>query len=1288
MNNYKNNPEDNIYLLSFIDLVDRLDILFLEIRHLQQTIIYLLRSPTLYLPLRYEEDHIFGDNWGDKLKNSSGVSEDIVLIKEWLIRYPYPDFAVQEYVKNKRGEKDSTQTERDKIKNRVKHRVGQLWMGDNWVRDQRVQYYILYALQLLKHRILRDKVALYKAAMNADILSSSDHPKLLKKPAFMVLRQSILNNTIGYIDILRNNKQQISQAIDFGMPSDPQPSTEHRREMGIFMDFLSNRTQDIHRDILHIIKDISKGSESEEIQNSRILMMHGWSHSAAVTSQHLFDKTNYLFDTYCKDKPKDKSSQHHVGYINTSFWAPDRPDLHPFIAHEIAKTVVDNVMGGLDDVTLSNNSDSLTLLLVNLKRVLLEYALEDEQLAFLKEESGDIIKVLACDFLAATAKGISYLYSLFLLHSTDGLENQLKVSGKTRLEMVYYLSQGTSVFDHTLLNYLRIQLTIVWLKTVIHKDASSIDNVVLEGCEKVSAEMLDFLDNYSPPVRRYRADSWVNLKDSLAAVISNAVVTRECKNWRKQRSHDDWKESSCEKGRRMYARTTRRLNIRLQDYLFRELLAQKRKKSKLLAGRDIKSCYKDFHKFYGLEVKPVQIPHVEPGRMLHKPDNLFRHMYDIPYQSSLLRSIDILDGKPEYNDFFTRLRWDMELGRGLFAVALEFYAREAESPEHRLSLCINLVSYFCEDLGNNQLSKALYYWLDNVKKDNYHIDLVKEYESEGDDFLDDGYMTLLCDQIKNLSAVTINTVYSLIPFTDTRVLRRVEKLAGFKLCELLDLLKKELIDKANSKVANKSQLHALIQFLSIRRDLNIGVGKNEDNSEKNPKGSSKTDFYNHLLASLGDVPVAIKNEYEGSFTLGNQVESQQLIRDFVLKSEFLPSWVPDIMVSRLSISNYPPVSHPLRQRFDVEEDDSKNHNLNGFSLFNVLAGGRWASSYELPLSMSKKGQPKKLKSSTWVTLGRYDAIVMQAVRLPCRCILQSFTSDQELPFKEGGEQISDEKFPPFFSRREVAKPFLIIDGRKREREDPRRIKVKTMLSNLQKELFVMLGVTLQRRSMRLDFLFRLIRAVSSEQKEEWGGNVLSMLEKFHSPLERSICKLKEKGFYVYAFLTDGGGDIIFTFSKEKEGKQGCLSTKEDSLTLFLDFQKAVYEDFMVDRTEITYTPCCIDIALSRPQKYNVMIYTRLREDRWLENTIDMFTTTIEKLNVDKGRPAFIKGLKYARTPWRSDFRIELVVDEKVCAPSESYKEIINWLAPKANGKSNINNIFQMLSSFEMSIEKI
>ena len=84
---------DYFYLISWLDCLERLDILLMEARHLQQSIIHTLREPVFYLPLRHEEFHLWGQGWSKEFAKLSHDScqHDAKLARHWMLHYPSPE---------------------------------------------------------------------------------------------------------------------------------------------------------------------------------------------------------------------------------------------------------------------------------------------------------------------------------------------------------------------------------------------------------------------------------------------------------------------------------------------------------------------------------------------------------------------------------------------------------------------------------------------------------------------------------------------------------------------------------------------------------------------------------------------------------------------------------------------------------------------------------------------------------------------------------------------------------------------------------------------------------------------------------------------------------------------------------------------------------------------------------------------------------------------------------------------------------------------------------------------
>ncbi len=1214
MSNNRSTSTSNLYLLSFIDVMDRLDILMLEIRHLQQTIIYSLRAPSLYLPLRYEETYLFGDGWQDKIAGIYGIGSDEKIAREWVIRYPTSKLAVNYYCENEKV--DLTDGIIPSIENIIKHRIGKIWMGDNWVRDQRRQYYSLYALQILKQHVLCDKIALARGALQANLIDSSlkQQNTKLQKPAFLILRKGVLSKVDEYVLILRNHKHQVGQSIEFGMPSDPHPSTERRRDMGIFMDFIFNRTIDIQRDILHLYQDFNLGNKNKK--EDSLLMFHGWSQDTRVSTLQLNDTVNASYNLL--GSSSGRLEEHPVGYINTSFWTPDRPDLHPIIAYPVAESVIRNTLSNLDEVTLSNNNDKFTELIINFRTLLAKYINKTEELEYIRKDFDDMLRTIAADLLAATVKGVAYLYSLFLTIIGDELASQLYVGKDIKLEMVYSLEQGIGIHKNAILWYLRLNIVAIWIEETI-ENKTSIEDDIIKYVQNISKELLDFLNDNTPLDSNKLAFYWDNLLERFSHEIKKSSTISLAKYWRVRRAKSSKegfiKNNLFNENKKYFSRSTQKLNIRLQNYLFREFLLQKTMNGKPLSNCDIK---KEFHKVYSLEIEKIAVPN-EKNIYLHHPKRLFDHIYDIPYQAAYLRSIDMLYGQRLLDkNLFEQLHWDMELGRGLFAIALEFYMREAESPEQRLSLCVNQIAYIYEEIKDEinvfKLVLQLNAWLKSDKHEIELDDIVNKIEDISKDS-------------SSLGANRLVSAFAKVRLDESKNIRQLELIADYKLKDLFLILTNKRNYNNNKQV--QKTFSSLVQFLSLHYDK----------SDKNNSQTEKSLFYNSMLTALGDIDEKAKKDYEK--TTGKHI----------FEKKYLPPSVKSVMLHRISMTNYTPISDPVYL-------SDYNDNKNGRYLAKNLKRNFWQTNF------NKENEC----CNTWITLGRFDAVSIVEVKLPCKCYIQGFEDNGYLPFNNERDLLKEE-FAPHFSRREIARPVEIIAE-----------------SNPQ-QMFAMISITLQRRSMRLDFLYRIIRSLKD-----------NCFKNFQSGIEEKIKQIKEKNISVKGFLTDGWGDIVFKFSKGNKKLEEENLTESDIENIF-QFQRAIYEDFMVDRTEIIFTPCCIDYTLAYSNKYKITLEARMLEDRWLETGVDKYIhnlqETIKALTQEKSPLDFLQDMEITMIPGRNDFSFTLIPKDdhfftthKEEYPNKyiknAYREIIKWLDQNEEKKGAM----RMLSHIETYIGKV
>jgi len=1284
-------PEKNLYLLSFLDVVDRIDILLLEIRHLQQNIIYTLRTPSLYLPLRYEENLIFGsdtkgwDKWINKLSSEGRAYQGATLARDWIIRYPSPKQAMKIFQTNdikskaKDSAKSDTKSDSKKIITYIGNRIGKIWLGDDWEHDLRLQYHSLRALQILKQQTFQVKLSLIRGAIAADLLGVNDdknneHDNYaladLPPAAFSILRRGVLFKLRRFIDVLGNHRQQVSQIMSFGENQDPTPNIERRREMGIYMNYMTSRGRETQRDMRDLLRSFGLKNPGKKVP--RPLLFHSWSHHYRVNNIQLDDTVISNLDQY--GQSNDETIQH-VAYTSTSFWSPDRPDLQPILAREVAVSLVRNQLNNLDDSMLSASSDEFTALMIDFKSIILEWADKYPEMKFLRPKVNEYLRIIAGDLLAATLKGVAYLYSLFLLRFANDLESQLDI-GKGReidLDMVYSLNRGTSPYEKDLLWHLELILVAEWVEKSSHiPPLSDLDMIVIDGVKKVTKDVFDFLVINTPDGRCTEFPQyWKGMSYELQHCMIDSKVVNQAKKWREKRSKDYYDEEKGKRGPCEYARTTRRLDLGLQNFLFKILMAQKEDKVKKAVSideetRNVKKSIEeeygiqlsekntndlkahientssssakpenkeiDFEGRYGFNldsetiVKQQLVTYIKRGKdkkesnFIVHPRQLFRHLYDIPFQCATMRSIDLLKDIKKWPKLLKATHEDLGLGRDLFALALEFYIKSVESPRSRLLLCINLLSYQFRCLDDGDIKDKLERWLNTppeeskkafcyteLKGEDNPYDKVKSKYQEWDNKIKRHYI--------DIGASQVAAELSRVPPYETDLIRKLERLAGLKLKDLHHYLKRnlELNNKTPNENLKEDQLNAikplrhLMHWLAIRND-----------SEAGEKSCSMYDFHQSIFKafspSIG----------------GTSKQAEDGEKEDILKIR---------LMSRIAMSNTIPIPNPLNP-----EDDPYTSN-NSLALKELLNEETW----------KKWNKKNEEKASSHVILGNYDLIAVRPITIPCRCILHVFDEKYEK-----GKNISEEKFIPYFSRREIAFQFDIDKKFKDE------------------NVFYISAITLQRRSMRLSFLYSLIniRDLLKGDKEKKVDKNIANMELATLLNERENIKIK-------VFLSDGWNDLQLFFSTD-------TAITEGDLDWAFRLQKTLFQDFMVDRSSMLLTPRCLDVAYSS-DKYNININTSIHMDGWLEKTAESYTERLEKNEASSG----IDVNSIMQTPGHSDFKISLecktrpIKKEKKGENSQMplYPQILNWMS-KESKKPEKPSALQLTDHINTVIEKV
>ncbi|MCK5901597.1 MAG: hypothetical protein KAG28_00485 [Cocleimonas sp.] len=704
MGNDNNNEKalegaSQLYLLSWYDALDRLDTLLLEARHLQVNIISTLRVPELLYAIRYEEKYLWGDDWDHDLSKS----EPSDLVNRWMVAYPHP-YHLESYQQSTTDFKKNQD-----IRDRLHHIISSVFEESLWGKEQYSNYYTLQAIQHLKRKIFRDKLVLTHHALFKSCLSkhreSVDDVYLMPRDSraeFMVLRGAILYHAAhNYVNKLSHYQSQLGRVIDVLSEGLPQSSLRRRRELGVYTDFLDRRTVSLDHEITALLRALGIENKDEES-----ITLHNWSHD--------FSSSSISFRVNLSN-----GKQSFITNISTDYWMPERPDLQPTIAHEVAHAKIKLHLDNLSESMLSSQEDDFTYLLVRLKTKLADFSNTDA--AYWLMPSHDFIKEICCDLLAASIEGFSYLFAAFLqLMSNEEAIYGLLQDDRGNLDTHLLDTLRTSIATDSRSPkerrtfYLRLHLIITWIELTHHRDqTTTLEKKLLEGLKQTLKEIHCYYHSLAATSSSIDYELfWHDFTQQMCNILKSSKAISTVKEWKQERTKEvDRRYSKKENHSEKYYKrdsTTRLFNTA------RETLARRQLWQKTLSGRPFESNQLNdnianltaakklayYRKlkikaeiFYDIEI-PLEIPcHANPS-------GLYRYIYDIPWQVGMLRSHDLLwkpsDNKKtnkiiKNNDLLQQLHYGFPFGRDLFSLALEFYLHDADSPKDKCYTVLNLL---------------------------------------------------------------------------------------------------------------------------------------------------------------------------------------------------------------------------------------------------------------------------------------------------------------------------------------------------------------------------------------------------------------------------------------------------------------------------------------------------------------------------------------------------------------------------------------------------------------------
>ena len=1022
MNDLSPHDSEAYVFLCCLDIIERLDTLILEIRHIQKNIIYVLRTPELYTPLREEEDFIWHVVSGDLISPWDILADpkkvyhsDLELVAAKLPSYPKPLSEPSEHP----------------ITQPIRLLVNELFTHGVWNTDQRSHYRNLVVLQKIKTSIFKDKLRICREAVEYfqayELLDKENDDSQRRinhaRGRLLLLRSVMLARARNYVKRVGDLQAVFGRSQDFGLQDTPRPNVNRRRDQHLYGIHLFNRCRDVRME-MGLLMDAS-GIQQKNPDN---WVFHLWQHHYSSTWDKFQDEasenaTDNLFRFY---------------NINTSYWMPERPDLQPCIIHEIAHTIIDESLDDLFPPSLDISDSELVRFFKHIRQGVEYFYNGDESII-----AHSFWKELAADILAASVNGPSYLYALLLEILGSGTESLFEHPVDADIydpELLVLIDKG---FSDQVLDcewYCRLRLTAKWVKCTYPEmpDRPLVERLC-DATEILANQLLGYLEDKNVLKPRNSIVFWKNLADRLCQIAQESEkATDTIKQWLTDRAEDHYKADVdtgiVTRGEHNFPRATRRLNWEARNFLVRELATeiQKRLGNKELDQNKCNEQYRiyginAFYEFF-LNTQNTKYNFIN-NKLECQP--IFPRLFDIPWQYALFRGLDFVHPKsllkPVKNKiidqslWFTLIHTDAHMGRNLYWLGLEIYLRQYAPPSHRLSECCGWVKAF---IKNNQ-SK-----IGNSDKFNKCI-------KNMNDWLGENSISPINDTDK------VNSKPKEINITDSKYynswLDFAKKYKPNKLLEWEYRLNGENTEKF--KLKEKEILHRRmlrVQGFKIQALLDILIDTEANESDY----QGVKEIKNYLeLRSMKKQQESFFKDTEQLLTFNSESKPLALIRRYYIAGAY------DIgFLMPPGKDNEKKWKEDMYMRCGKSIEYTKPCWLSKFSINDSLYNKEIVERYSL-------------------TLGRNDAISLSNDTPLSRCRLPDLPNGVRESYKNLGNDIVG--YVPYFERKEMAirvNPMPSCD-RTRSLED-------------KKEILAFLSLSLRHGTARIDFLVRLIAALN------------------------------------------------------------------------------------------------------------------------------------------------------------------------------------------------------------------
>lgn len=1205
---------NRLLVCSVHDVVERIDILLVEARHLQVNTAWQLCCGRLLEPLRWEENFLWGrapDDADPKIVGSGWCWETMFDSPDFtpallprVARFFVPDLPIRD----REGDPGAGELWRilrlpaeacdgygamqERIREELKRRLAE----DQWAQDERRQVFQFQALQALKRRLLEHKLELlwwhHQLGLRPHGGSGGPRDRLA---LLAVLRAVVLHEVEDCVAILGDVRAQIAHALDIGQHLHQRPVATRRRLQGLYTAFLSETGLSYRNQIDRLLEDLELERREagmghrrpgKKPAGDRSVFGHRWEH-------HVSSAFRVLADAPSGDVTVPPEIL--VGFVNSSYWMPDRPDLEVELAHEVAHLGLIPRLGlvpgrGKGDFALLEGP--FARLIREIDHVLDSFEVRREPWSRAPVRGAIATLEIVTDMLAAAVTGPAYLYALFLeLLGRDCQRLFQLPNGAVSLAHAARYRDGSLTFTEPVDGewYVRLWTLTAWLDEILPGEGRSpLFAGLLEGVRDVANAVLSWLESRaSGEAHRYPA-LWRAVAGRIEEIVRRHPAVLPVRRYRALLLADRREFGKAGERRiRTTDRLARPLPEDLSDWLLDVLIGRKRRPGRLLHGEvppERPAAREELRTWFARTYlgETGEWHAASPGC------GLFVFLQDIPWECALLRAhdhVDVKRGGRRSGSRLAELSLDFAPGRELYHFAMEMQLWLSRRPYHRLMTAIRAIEDIREGkrtgLEEEPVGTHLRSWLDGGTIDSREkIEAVLEkLRSVADG---EAFREAARDAAESCGARALAEIGSVFPGlydmpTSGRQWRHVvDSVHGEKLQQLQEIM--ENISCKNQSVG------------SILRYLNAHRGSMREQSRR------------RICTAFGGWHVRGEMSGEPQADLAWRELTSVLVR-----AEAGEEGNP---VSRLLAGCAEPKAGGLR--FGSRPDGG--------------LGQRFVRQ---------------------AALGHVDLFEASEGAFDLRpSVLVVPDGDSDL-------------FVPYIERREIGLRFSLARRPRSGSGADAPGEAQTVPfseaghGHFRTRAIAALNILLRQRNERLEFLLRLLETIDEEASEPPPSE-----EDRQKPenLAEAVKLFQTEDF---GYLTEGTADIALVFRNSDR-----KAVTEERLREILGVGIAFFDDYMVDRTELVFFVPALEAFAGEGCGLELRRHVRLRESRGDNVAREYEKFLLGKLRgiVGTGRPPNVRA---AEVPGRTDFVVTF--------PAATIRSLL-----REGGSPSAREIFELL----------